>query len=167
MTPHRLLLVACLLAVSAALPQQAMAAFPAPVAVKRTAVVKAPGEQSFLLVAVSYPIEYAGRVLETRVAALNSNRGRIRSWVLHERLSSGQARRPERRGRFTFVHRIGLQDTLARQIREHRLVRVFAGGPQDLDGDGRVDMRGSDHNLLTPTLRPRRRPSAAASRTCG
>ncbi|HEU4461205.1 MAG TPA: SGNH/GDSL hydrolase family protein, partial [Solirubrobacterales bacterium] len=97
------------------------------------------------------------RVLETRVAALNSNRDKLRSWVLHERLSSGNARRPERRRQFTFVHRIGLQDELARQIREHRLVRVFAGGPQDLDGDGRVDMRGSDRNLLTPTFRPRKK----------
>lgn len=157
MTLRRFLFVACLLTALAVLPQQAMAAFPARVAVKKTAVVEAPGGQRFLLVAVSYPIEYAGRVIETRVAALNSNRDKLRSWVLHERLSSGDARRPERRRQFTFVHRIGLQDQVARKIREHRLVRVFAGGPQDLDGDGRVDMRGSDYNLLTPTFRPRRK----------
>jgi lysophospholipase L1-like esterase len=156
MTSRRLLLIASLLAVSlAALPQQAMAAFPAEVSVKDTAVVKAPGGQPFLLIAVSYPIEYAGRVMETRVAALDSNRGKIRSWVLHERLGSGKAHRPDRRRHFTFVHRIGLDEKLARQIREHRLVRVLAGGLQDFDGDGRVDMRGSDYTLLTPTFRAR------------
>ncbi len=159
MTLRRLLFAACLLAVSpAALPQQAMAVSPAQISVERSAVVEAPGGRSFLLIAVSYPIEYAGRVVGTRVAALDSNRGKIGSWVLHERLDSGKARRPDRRGQFTFVHRIGLREKLARQIREHRLVRVFAGGRQDFDGDGRADMRGGDNALLTPSLRARGKP---------
>lgn len=157
MTPRRLLLLACLLAVSAAaLPQQATAAFPAQVAARKAAVVETPGGRPFLLISVRYPIEYAGRIVETRVAVRSSkSRKNLRSWVLHERLSSGQARRPDRRTHFTFVHRIGLDEKTARQAREHRLVHVLAGGPMDFDEDGRADMRGSENSLLTPTFRAR------------
>jgi hypothetical protein len=158
MTLRRLLLVASLFAVSlAALPQQATAAFPAQVSPRDAAVVQTRSGQSVLLVSVRYPIEYAGRVVETRVAVRDSNRRNLRSWVLHERLSSGRARRPDRRKHFTFVHRVGLQEKLARQVREHRLVHVVAGGPLDFDEDGRADMRGSENDLLTPTLGTRRK----------
>lgn len=127
MTPRRLLLTALLLAVSAtALPQQATAAFPAEVSPRNAALVETRSGQPLLLVTVRYPIEYSGRVVETRIAVLDSNRDRVRSWVLHERLSSGRDRRPDRRAHFTFVHRVGLQEKLARQVREHRLVRVNA-----------------------------------------
>jgi lysophospholipase L1-like esterase len=126
MTSRRLLLFALLLVAWAALPQQAMAAFPAKVSAREAAVTESPEGRPFLLAAVRYPIEYSGRVVETRIAVLDSNRDRLRSWVLHERLSSGMDRRPDRRTHFTFVHRVGLNEELARQVREHRLVRVNA-----------------------------------------
>lgn len=153
MTSRRLLLTVLLLAISAAaLPRQATAAFPAEVSVRDAALVETRSGRPFLLVSVRYPIEYSGRIVETRIGVEDSNRKKLRSWVLHERLSSGRARRPDRRTHFTFVHRVGLQEKQARQVREHRLVRVFAGGPLDFDEDGRADMRGSDRTLLTPTL---------------
>lgn len=153
MTSRRLLLTVLLLVVSAAaLPQPATAAFPAEVSVRDAALVETRDGQPFLLVAVRYPIEYTGRIVETRIGVEGSNRRKLRSWALHERLSSGRARRPDRRRHFTFVHRVGLQEKQARQVRQHRLVRVFAGGLLDFDEDGRADMRGSDRTLLTPTL---------------
>lgn len=159
MTSRRLLLTVLLLAVSAAaLPQQATAAFPAEVSVRNAALVETRSGQPFLLVSVRYPIEYSGRIVETRIAVENSNHKKLRSWVLHERLSSGRVRRPDRRRHFTFVHRVGLQEELARQVREHRLVRVFAGGLLDFDEDGRADMRGSDRTLLFSTLGVRKKP---------
>lgn len=97
-----------------------------------------------ILVPVRYPIELKGRLVELRVALVGSGGGTIRSWTLHERLNGGRARYPDRRLRFAFVHRVGLNAELTRRLEQGASVRVLAGGRVDLDGDGRADASSRD-----------------------
>jgi len=104
-----------------------------------------------ILAPVSYPIQLAGRVVETRVALVGSRGRTIHSWTLHERVSGGQVRYPDRRRRFTFVHKVGLNASLSRQLRQGALVRVVASGDVDVDGDGRLELRSGDLSTARPT----------------
>jgi lysophospholipase L1-like esterase len=139
------------------------AAKPAPVKplaevrVGRPAVGIAPQGLAAILVPVRYPIQLAGRVVETRVALLGRGGKEDRSWVLHERLSPGRIRSPERRRGFTFVHRVGLDAKLSRLLRGGARVRVAAGGRLDLDGDGRPELRSSDKVAAAPSPRQSRK----------
>jgi lysophospholipase L1-like esterase len=139
------------------------AAKPAPVkplaevSIGRPAVGVAPQGLAAILVPVRYPIQLAGRVVETRVALLGPGGKAVRFWVLHERLSPGRIRSPERRRGFAFVHRVGLDAKLSRQLRGGARVRVVAGGRLDLDGDGRPELRSSDRVARAPSLRHGRR----------
>jgi lysophospholipase L1-like esterase len=131
------------------------AAPPADVEVGQVGIGTGAGGVTFLLVPVHYPIQYAGRVVETRVRLLDAGGPVARSWVLHERLGSGRVRRPERRRRFTFVHRIGLTPALAAQLASGLSVRVFAGGALDVNGDGNPEMSSRDSALQTLPKEPR------------
>lgn len=97
-----------------------------------------------ILVPVRYPIQLAGRLVETRVSLLEPDGAVVATWVLHERLSSGRIRRPDRRRAFTFVHRIGLRKDLARRLDDGLLVRAVAIGKLDADGDGKPELSSSD-----------------------
>ncbi|MGN6586927.1 MAG: SGNH/GDSL hydrolase family protein [Solirubrobacterales bacterium] len=103
--------------------------------------------QASVLVPVRYPIQLAGQLVETRIALVQPNGGVLRSWVLHERLSSGRVRRPERRRAFTFVHRLDLQPDLAQQLGEGVVVRTVAGARLDVNGDGKPELRSADRRL--------------------
>ncbi len=104
-----------------------------------------------LLVPVHYPSQYAGRLVALRVALVEGGRT-VRSFVLHERPSSGAARLVETRRSFTFVHRLGLQPGLAARVRSGLAVEVGAGGPVDVNGDGKPDFGSSDRaTQLLPT----------------
>jgi lysophospholipase L1-like esterase len=127
---------------------------PLQVKIGRLAVGTAADGSHSILVPVRYPIQLAGRVVETRVWLLSPHRKRLRSWTLHERLSSGRVRRPERHRGFTFVHRVGLSQELGGQLHRGTLVRVVARGRLDLDEDGRLEMRSVDRKLQIPTTRP-------------
>lgn len=128
---------------------------PAQVEVGRVGIGTGAGGVTFLLVPVHYPIEYAGRVVETRVRLLDAGGSLAKSWVLHERLGSGRALSPERRRRFTFVHRIGLTPELATQLASGLSARVSAGGPLDVNGDGDPEMVSRD-SVLQPLPQVRR-----------
>ena len=100
-----------------------------------------------VLVPVRYPIQLAGRLVETRIALIRPDGSMLRSWVLHERLSGGKVRQPERRRAFAFVHRLDLQPALARQLGEGAQVRTFADARLDVDGDGKPELRSADRRI--------------------
>ena len=110
---------------------------------------------TFLLVPVRYPIQYAGRVVEWRVRLLAADGSTVHVWILHERLGSGPVRRPDRRRRFTFVHRVALTPGLAGRLGHGLSVRVFAGGPLDVNGDGKPELVSRDSALRQLPPRPR------------
>ena len=95
-----------------------------------------------LLVPIRYGIQFAGRSVETRVWLFNRGSGVKRKWVLHDRLSSGHRRTPERRRSFVFVHRIDLGAAFADQLRGRTRVRVLSPNFIDVQGDGRYEVGG-------------------------
>jgi len=97
-----------------------------------------------ILVPISYPIEFAGRLVETRVRLHDPGHGTLRSWTLHEALSSGHRGRPEKRRRFTFVHRLGLDESLDARLRDGLAVRVRSLAVTDIDGDGHPEVGSTD-----------------------
>lgn len=161
--PRHLLciLVAAALALLAAAPASARPAPvkpPAKVQIGRAAVATSPDGAASILIPVRYPIQLAGRLAEARVALLDPSGATLRSWTLRERLSSGRFRRPERRRGFTFVHRVDLDQSLSRQLREGARVQVVARGRLDLDGDGKAELRSVDRAAHAPSLDPRQKP---------
>ncbi|HWN72287.1 MAG TPA: hypothetical protein VNN15_00605, partial [Solirubrobacterales bacterium] len=103
--------------------------------------------QASVLVPVRYPIQLAGQLVETRIALIRRDGSVLRSWVLHERLSSGRITRPERRRAFTFVHRLDLQPDLSQQLGNGALVRTVAEAKLDVNGDGNPELRSADRRL--------------------
>ena len=102
------------------------------------------GGPAALLVPVRYPIQLAGHLVETRVRLVGGGGRTVHQWTLHERISAGMPRLPERRRSFAFVHRIGLKPSQARQIRAGLGVRVTALGQLDANGDGKLELSSSD-----------------------
>jgi lysophospholipase L1-like esterase len=120
--------------------------------VRPPAIGASPNGLASILAPVRYPIQLAGRVVETRISLVDGRERKIRSWVLHERLSSGgAARRPERRRSFTFVHRVGLNAKLSRRLRQGAWIRVAASGNLDVDEDGRPELRTGEIATKRPT----------------
>lgn len=110
---------------------------------------------TFLLLPVRYPLQFAGRVATIRAKLISADGSTMHTWVEHERLGSGRVRRPDRRRRFTFVHRIALRPGLASRLGSGLSVRVFAGGPLDVNGDGVPEMRSRDSALQELPKTPR------------
>lgn len=162
---HIPLLFACvaLLALAAAAPAGARPArgMSANVAVGNPVLGTSGGGIASILVPVRYPVELKGRLAELRVALIGPRGRTIRSWVLHERLSGGRARYPDRRRAFTFVHRIGLTQDMTDQLRWGASVRVAAIGRLDLDEDGRAEW--GSHDLVTRKLLAGPRPNPVCS----
>jgi lysophospholipase L1-like esterase len=145
------------------------AAKPAPVKplaeveIGKVGVSAVEGGRASLLVPVRYPIQLAGRVVETRVSLLGAKGGVARSWVLRDRLASGRVRVPDRRRGFPFVHRVRLNRALTRRVRQQPRVRVVAIGKLDLDGDKRAEQLSVDRATQTPTIGPRRKRPLCSS----
>ncbi len=163
-TPATKLLAALALALAALAPAAAAAAPkparlepPARVEIGAAALGTDAGGTTFLLVPVRYPIQYAGRMVEWRARLLGADGAAIQAWTLHERLAAGRIRRPERRRSFTFVHRVALAPGLAARLGEGLSVRVFAGGPLDVNGDGRPELASRDSALRALPRTPRGR----------
>jgi lysophospholipase L1-like esterase len=158
--PHILFLLACS-ALLVAAPADAKPAkrLPAPkVAVGHPVVGTSANGLDPILVPVHYPIELKGRIATLRVALIGARGKAIRSWVLHERLNGGKERLPDRRRRFTFVHRIGLNAELSRQLRRGASVRVLASGRLDIEGDGKAELGSRDVSVGRPLPGPRPKP---------
>lgn len=117
--------------------------------VRMTAPVDGRGS---LLVPVRYPVQLLGQPVELRVTLRRPGRGgAIRAWRLRARGNGGKLRAPERRDRFTFVHRIALSPRLTRQLEfgvgtgRHRgrarpLVQIDAGAVLDINRDGSPEL---------------------------
>jgi lysophospholipase L1-like esterase len=131
---------------------------PAKVAVGHPAIGTGGNGLASILVPVHYPIELKGRLAELRVALIGARGKTIRSWVLHERLNGGKERLPDRRRRFTFVHRVGLKASLSRRLRQGAMVRVVGSGKLDVDEDGKAEMNSRDVSLGKPLAGPRPTP---------
>ena len=119
------------------------------------------GGRASLLVPVRYPIQLLGQPVELRLTLRRPGRGgAIRAWRLRARTNGGELRAPERRERFTFVHRVALGPTLTRQLElgvgtgRHRgrarpLVQVDAGAVLDINRDGAPELDAPVQKLQT------------------
>jgi lysophospholipase L1-like esterase len=134
-----------LLALSVAAPASARPI--AKVEVGRAAVGAAADGSAVVLVPVSYPIEMAGRKESLRFALLDpSGRQIVRSKV-RIRLSAGKLRTPERRRRFTFVHRLDLGVRQPGPIEAGTRVQVQARSRLDADRDGEPEALSRDRSV--------------------
>jgi lysophospholipase L1-like esterase len=97
-----------------------------------------------ILVPVSYPIQLLGHVEPLTITLRNQAGERIYNRGARVRLSAGGLRRPERRRRFTFVHRIDLKGQPLVRLRPGLRVTVWAGGRLDANADGTPEMNGAD-----------------------
>ena len=153
---RRLLALAALALLVAAPAAAAKPGLPAKVQIGHV-TISAPTPQggAALLVPVHYPIHFSGRVMPLTVQLLEPRGRVVRSWVLHERIGAGLLRIGEQRRRFTFVHRVGLTQALARQVRGGLEVKVMAGGMLDVNEDGKPEMTSRDQTApLRPLLAP-------------
>jgi hypothetical protein len=120
-------LLAAALALAIAAPASARpvpAKPPVEVKIGRATIGTSATDLPSLLVPVRYPIQLAGRLVETRVALLDAGSNTLANQVLHERLSSGRVRLPERRRGFTFVHRVGIDPELGQMPGKLAAVQV-------------------------------------------
>ena len=141
----RAIALACLLGLLAA-PTAAAGAAPAKVELQRVVVTPPVEGRSSLLVAARYPIELAGHRLKLHVSLLRGGAG-LKSWVLRPLASAGAPRSPERRRRFTFVHRIDLGPMLTEEVARGSLVTVTANADLDVNGDGKPETRSHDFGV--------------------
>lgn len=113
-----------------------------------TTVRSAAGVTSVLL-PVTYPIEYAGRVATTR-ARLYSGAELVEARKLRARLDYfGLVRRPEQRRRFRFVYRVDLPAGATDRGGQPLTLRVAAGGPIDVNRDGKPELSSRDSSTQT------------------
>lgn len=142
-------LLAAALALTIAAPAGARAAPvkpPAKVAIGETGIATSARGLHSILVPVRYPIQMAGRPADLRVTLVGDEGRAIHGWRLRERLSSGRVRRPEKRRRFTFVHRLDLGRTLSRRLDEGLRVHLHARSFLDVEGDRRPELASTDRS---------------------
>jgi lysophospholipase L1-like esterase len=102
------------------------------------------GRQNALLVPVSYPIQLAERRARLTVTLLSGGR-KLRRLHLAQRITAGARRVPERRPRFTFVHRVPVGSRVASLARRGLLsARVQVEARLDVDGDGHAEAKRRD-----------------------
>ncbi len=128
----------------------------APVKVTRVVVTPPRHGRSALLVQVRYPIAMLGHRLSLRVFARDARGRTIRSWRLHPLASAGKPRAGEKRRRFRFVHRIGLNRQLTRRAASGLRFRVEAIGFLDANQDGKPELIAGDGEVGTLSLKAKR-----------
>ncbi len=97
-----------------------------------------------ILVPVTYPIQLAGRMAPLEVTLLDRAGNLAFSRKVRVRLSAGARRRPERRRRFSFVHRVDLLDRPAVQLEQGIRVLVRTRSRLDVDADGTPELASHD-----------------------
>lgn len=98
-----------------------------------------------ILVPVTYPIQLSGRTTPLEVTLRDRAGEQIFQRRVRVRLNAGKLRSPERRRRFTFVHRIDLLDVPPVPIGAGMEVTVRAKGRVDLNADGTPEITGADN----------------------
>jgi lysophospholipase L1-like esterase len=147
---RRALALVCLLGLIA-VPAAEANAKPARVRIGRVAMTAPIDGRSALLVSVSYPIALVGHRLDLRVS-LFTGAAELQRWVLRPLASGGLSRTPERRRRFSFVHRINLDRKLTTEVGRGPLFHAEASGALDVNGDGRPELESTD--TATQALSP-------------
>ncbi|HET9154316.1 MAG TPA: hypothetical protein VFN85_09405 [Solirubrobacterales bacterium] len=109
-----------------------------------------------ILVPVTYPIQLAGHSELLEVTLRGRSGKRIYHRTVRVRLSAGELRRPERRARFTFVHRVDLLDQPPVQLQPGMEVTVRAKGWLDANRDGKPEMAAADRAVQPLPLEARR-----------
>ncbi|HEY3552219.1 MAG TPA: hypothetical protein VGK66_00890 [Solirubrobacterales bacterium] len=116
-----------------------------------------------ILVPVTYPIQMVSHWEQLMVTLWD----RDGAWVLRRRinvrLSGGKLRRPERRRRFTFVHRIDLRERPPLQFHQWMQVAVHAKARLDANGDATPELSADDHALQPLPLSSRHRTCSTAA----
>jgi lysophospholipase L1-like esterase len=155
------LALACLSGVAAAASAVTTEGTTAKVEVGRVRMTAPVDGRSALLVPVRYPIQLLGQPLELRLTLRRPGRGgAIRGWRLRAHANGGDLRRPERRQRFTFVHRIALSPQLTRQLElgvgtgghaglARPVVQVDTAAVLDINRDGAPELDSTDRELQT------------------
>ncbi len=129
-----------------AVPVAEAGAAPAKVKLGRVVATASVDGRSSLLVSARYPIELAGRRVRLRVSVVPGVSG-VRDQVVRPLLSAGPARSPERRRRFTFVHRIDLSPALTKELARGSSLRVEATAALDANRDGKPELSSKDVSL--------------------
>lgn len=96
-----------------------------------------------VLVPVTYPIQLVGHKVPVKIA-LESDGKAVESRTTRIRLSGGKLRRPERRRRFTFVHRLDLFEQRPQDLEGGLQVRVRVRGLLDANADGNPELQSGD-----------------------
>jgi lysophospholipase L1-like esterase len=97
-----------------------------------------------VLVPVTYPIQLVGHKVPVEIALLDSSGKTVEARQARIRLSAGKLRRPERRRRFTFVHRLDLFEQRPQDLEGGLQVRVRVRGLLDTNGDGNPELQSGD-----------------------
>jgi lysophospholipase L1-like esterase len=116
-----------------------------------------------ILVPVTYPIQMVGHWEQLDVTL----RDRDGAQLLHRRVnvlvSGGKLRRPERRRRFTFVHRIDLRERPPLQLEQGMQVTVKAKGRVDANEDATPELAAADGAVQPLPLRSKDRSCSSAA----
>jgi len=141
----RAIVLACLLGLLALVPVAHASPAPGKVRLGRVALTPPANSRSSLLVTATYPIALVGHRLDLRVWLFTGSTG-LRVWRLRPLASGGTARSPERRRRFTFVHRIDLGPGLT-AMAGGSLLQIVAKGVLDANRDGKAELASADTDI--------------------
>lgn len=100
-----------------------------------------------VLAPVTYPIQLIGHKVPVRIELVDSSGKTVESRKARIRLSAGKLRRPERRRRFTFVHRLDLFEQRPQDLEGSLQVRVRVRGLLDANADGNPELQSGDSAL--------------------
>lgn len=152
----RAILLTCLLCLLA-MPAAAAGAGPARVRLGRVTVTPPVDGRSSLLVSAGYPIEMAGHRLSLSASIFRGASG-FQSARLRPLANAGPPRLPDRRRRFTFVHRIPLSRGTTEALSHSALLMAKATSSLDVNGDGKPELLSGDSALQEIGPAPRGGP---------
>jgi lysophospholipase L1-like esterase len=126
-----------------------------PLQIGRATIGTSAGGGPVLLLPVTYPIVMNGRKARLRVTLRDRDGKGVAYLLTGDKLSAGKLRSPDRRRRFTFVHRLEpwhLDKTpLSRDLRVRARIRVGLDG----DRDGKPEAQWRDHSAHNLTRNAR------------
>jgi lysophospholipase L1-like esterase len=114
-----------------------------------------------VLVPVTYPIQLAGHKAPIEISVFDSTGKPIALRMPQILLSAGKLRRPERRGSFTFVHRLDLWGRQPQDLEAGTRADVRASGRLDANGDGKPELRGGDRSSQPLSLNAPSEPTCS------
>jgi lysophospholipase L1-like esterase len=140
------IIVGVLVLVLALAPAAAAKNASARITVGKAALAPPGNGRAALLVPVTYPIAYTGRQITLQVAILGANGPLLFS---RARLNAGTPRTPERRQRFTFVHRVALSLEQAQAVSDGAKVAIKVPGRVDINHDGTPELTQTSSSLMS------------------